>query len=849
MERSLKKIIILLALLLLPGLAYTAYLEFMDDAAGGISDNIFYDFVRHNGAVWASTGRGVTYTVDGGLTWNYFDTSNGLPFNEITALHSSGDTLWVAVNEAREEPASRSVVLDGMGITFTDNDGQLWNLIEPEGTVDFRRNVFELDGVDSIIAFAAWAGGLGITFDNGTTWKKVYASYEDSVDYAAVLGGASINTLPPTNLYFAAAVDTFHQDTMMLWAGSADGLMRFLYTPEYARLSSMQINYLGYGADYVFICGDSGLTRARLSGSNTMYHSVDEADGLTGGFATSAYMIGDYLLVGTLDEAGGDLPGLARSADTGLTFTAITAGLGELDTGTEYPSDFVTAGDYLFMAAFEAGLYKSADSGATWTAVSLDADAASLKNVVNSVDRYLDSLWIGTDTGIILATIDTASNADILTDTLFAFVDSDSSGARCRRIRIDKYYNNDGDAVDSTAIWAVQHPIDTMTGAYAVYYSNNAGTNWYTNPSFLLGAKHFDVDFFEGFVMVTGEGILRFAPNNNIAGLADWSSITGISIRDSLNSTTQTFQNVNINAIQIVNDTLYIGSDSGLAVSPPGGSFLSWGVTLPNDDLTDFTEVDIYDINDGISGNFVNALAIQLAPGGDTLVWASTHPGASGGGQDGISISPADGIDWETVYTGTSCWNFAFNGDTAFAATNAGLLMTVDYGVTWDTIDISGILANYPVNTPYAIDSGMQVISVFVDNDTLWVGTEAGAGNIDLNDMAFDDWDMFRAYDSTAEVYAYPVPFAPLEIGSRIYFHYPVREDAYVTLEVYDFAMDLVKTVVNNEFRSGGDGVSWMTDNWDGRNGKGDFVAAGIYNFKVTLSTGEVYWGKLAIEP
>jgi len=821
----------------------------MDDAHSGISDNIFYDFVRHDGAIWASTGRGVTYSTDGGITWNFFDTTNGLPYNEITALHSSGDTLWVAVNSAREDPATRSVVLDGEGIAFTDNNGDIWNVMEPEGTVDFRRTVYELKGVDSIISFAAWAGGLGVTFDNGQNWKKVYYSYEDSVDYASVLSGSSINILPPTNLYFATAVDTFHQDTMMLWAGSADGLMRYLYTPRYARLSSMQINYLGYGADYMFICGDSGLTRAKLADGRTYYHSVDETDGLTGGAATSAYMIGDYLLVGTLDQIGGDTPGLSRSVDTGLTFSAITSGLSELDTGTEYPEDFATMGDYVFMAAFEAGLYKSADSGATWTAVALDADPTSLKNVVHSVDRYLDSLWIGTDTGIVLATIDTASNADILTDTLFPFVDSDTSGARCTRIRIDKYYNTAGDAVDSTAVWAIQHPIDSMVGEYAVYYTNNAGTNWYVNTSFLLGAKHFDVGFFENIVMLTGDGILRYAPNNSIATQADWGSITGASIRDSLHANNQDFSLSKINAILVLNDTLIVGADSGLGVSPPGGDVFSWGVTVPDDDLTDFTAVDRYTVDDGLSGNFVNAMEVQLAPGGDTLVWASTHAGASGGGEDGISMSPADGSDWQIVHTGTACWNFAFNGDTAFAATNAGLLMTSDKGVTWDTLDIAGIIANYPVSTPYSIDSEMQVIGVLVDNDTLWVGTEAGAASIDLNDMSFENWSMFRAYDSTAEVYAYPVPYAPTTDGTRLYFHYPVPADAYVTLEVYDFAMDLVKTVVDNEFRTGGPGVAWMTDSWDGYNGKGDLVAAGIYHFKVTLSTGEVYWGKLAIEP
>lgn len=845
MEWDLKRIILFLALFVLPGIALGGYLKFLDDPRNGISDNVFYEFVRHDGAIWASTGRGVTFSTDGGITWGYYDTTNGLRFNEITAIHSSGETLWVAVNEARLEPASQQIVLDGQGLNFTDDNGQTWLVVEPEGTVDFRRNVYDITGADSVITFSAWAGGLGVSFDNGVNWKKVYFTREDSIDYQAVLDGAALGSLPPTNLYFAAAVDNNYLDTMILWAGSAQGLMRYVFTPEYSRLSSMHIRYMATGGGFAFLCGDSGLTRFRFENGREDFYSANELNGLTGQYATAAAFFGDYLVVGTLNEVGGNTPGLARSADTGFTFTAVTTGLGDLDTGAEYPKDFSAVGDYLYMAAFEAGLYRSADSGNSWTGLPLDADPASLQNIVNSVDSYMDSLWIGTDSGIILAVIDTLTTGDITSQTLFPFVDSDTSGARCERIRIQKYYNADITAVDSTAVWAIQHPLDEDIGSYAVVYSGNAGTTWATNVNYLLGPVHHDIDFLGNFVMVVGNGIIRWT--NNRGG--DWNTITGLSIQDSLLDIPVNYDGTAINDLVFIGDTLYLGSDSGFAISPPGGGVFTWHLVIPDDDLTNHTWVDRYTVDSGLTGNFVNAMEIQYAPGGESYVWASTHPGASGGGTDGISMSPTDGRDWQEVYDGSQIWNFAFNGDTVFAAANAGLLMSPDFGATWDTINIAGLLVNYPGSVPYAIDSDLQVISVLVDNDTLWVGTEAGAGSIDLNEADFDDWAMYRAYDSTAEIYAFPTPFSPLSESEALYFHYPVRQDAYVTIEIYDFAMGLVKTVINNEFRAGGDDVAWMTDRWNGYNGKGDLVAAGIYHFKVSLSTGEVYWGKLAVEP
>ena len=81
-------------------------------------------------------------------------------------------------------------------------------------------------------------------------------------------------------------------------------------------------------------------------------------------------------------------------------------------------------------------------------------------------------------------------------------------------------------------------------------------------------------------------------------------------------------------------------------------------------------------------------------------------------------------------------------------------------------------------------------------------------------------------------------------------FHFTVSEPGYVTLEVYDFAMNLVARPIDNVWYDAGihpDGGS-QGRTWDGLNGNGDRAAVGVYYFKVDVD-GDTRWGKLAIIP
>jgi len=64
-----------------------------------------------------------------------------------------------------------------------------------------------------------------------------------------------------------------------------------------------------------------------------------------------------------------------------------------------------------------------------------------------------------------------------------------------------------------------------------------------------------------------------------------------------------------------------------------------------------------------------------------------------------------------------------------------------------------------------------------------------------------------------------------------------------VTVKVYDFALDLVKTVVKDKPRPAGD----FAEVWDGRNEVGEEVANGVYFYRVELEGEGTFWGKVIV--
>ncbi len=303
--------------------------------------------------------------------------------------------------------------------------------------------------------------------------------------------------------------------------------------------------------------------------------------------------------------------------------------------------------------------------------------------------------------------------------------------------------------------------------------------------------------------------------------------------------------------------TVLVGSSDGLAITRNEG--ITWEVTkfaptykkaiwagsaagiykfLYNQSSQFDTVLGFSQDSLGLTGDFVVSLAIQQY-GGRKIIWAGTQPTYSG--EYGISYTTDDGDTWNTTLLGDRVWNFAFDDSVIWVATSAGIKRSDDWGKTWTVFDsINGITVFESINGIYTTEFS----SVAMIGNQIWAGSADGlAWSADKGNT----WNTVRTAvpigtKGSETAYAYPSPFSPIVEPTRIRYR-PIR-DGQVTVKVYDFAMNLVKTLEDKQQRLGGSEGEAV---WDGKNGKGEIVANGVYFFKVEAPGGQTEWGKVVV--
>ena len=245
-----------------------------------------------------------------------------------------------------------------------------------------------------------------------------------------------------------------------------------------------------------------------------------------------------------------------------------------------------------------------------------------------------------------------------------------------------------------------------------------------------------------------------------------------------------------------------------------------------------------------ISGNFVVGLAHQKTED-KNIIWAATWKAENLEEEYAVSKTENGGLTWTVHLEGIKAQNIETDGPNVYVATHDGLYKSPDYGATW---------FRFPPITDKSTGEAVYTLeyySVYADQNIVWAGTADGLARTSNNGFT---WDIFRSFRPTGEkgeprTYAYPNPFSPkrhneLNGDGHVRLQYNVKSDTYVTVKVYDFAMDLVTTVCENKFRPGpGD----FNEVWTGVNDYGDEVANGSYFYSVTIDGDGAYWGKILI--
>lgn len=306
--------------------------------------------------------------------------------------------------------------------------------------------------------------------------------------------------------------------------------------------------------------------------------------------------------------------------------------------------------------------------------------------------------------------------------------------------------------------------------------------------------------------------------------------ITGTGYTFSLNPNT----NLNHRAftIEAVNDsTIYVGTADGINKSSDWGK--SWRKYNFQNSGTGTNRV---------SGNFVVNLHVQRYNGNEIL-WAATRKAEDLLEVYAISYTSNGGLNWAYTLNDISPNGVSSKDSIVYALTDEGIWRG-NFGIfDWTK---PGLIVDEETNdvlhTQYFYSGNHS-------NDTLYIGSADGlCKTIEFGQPWVGKWKIFRAISpinlsSDLKTYAAPNPFAPDDEVVRI-FYKTGKSPSKITIRVFDFGMNPVRTVIQNATRHNPDELFTQ---WDGKNDNGYQVANGVYFYRIEVEGDDDVWGKIIV--
>lgn len=805
--------------------------------------NSIVEIVADLQGVWLATERGISYTSDNGTTWQNFDRdeTGDLLSNEIAALGVRGDTLWAATSFTRvfgDETQGFQSVPFGTGFAVTGNRGATWTHFTPDQDSGAGMLAFDISFSDSAVWAASFFGGLVRSTDGGATWINAFPDSLAKFDFETQ------SFFNRNNRFFSVAADKRSNDTIVVWAGSAAGLNKFIYLPRRLELADNRIFDIAFdGARHWFGTAD-GLSYTPDTGRS--FISISSSAGVPATGAVSAlYAVADTILAAfTDDDSLRNGGGLFLSTDGGATWPLISnppfIGSGQV------VRQIVKVGTVFYAAANRAGLMYSTDGGQNWQSVFLTSTGADSSAVLKR-QQFLslapfrpsnDSLILLGGSRFGMATMifpNFTTRPDSFSSLSYMLADTNTAnpdtlkGNRVEKVAVGKFK-------DTLTFWAIAHP-DAFPEAFSVIRSNDTGKTW-SNRFAAIPA--YEIGFQDSALWLGVFDSLLFSGDNGL-------TFKSVLVRDTV--TKLSLARRSVLALLTDSASVWAGTTNGAAFTT-SDSGQNWGVFRTEKEEAHKVQRYFFSLtNPTVPGNFGVVLGVQKS-GVNKAVWFGSHTTDIAGERSGVARSTDDGVTWksDSTFLDILAWNFAFWGDTVWVASSSGLFRSPDMGQTWEPVPIAGVDAYSGAATSFS--DVVEILSVRqINGTTVWAGSTDGAA-VSFN--LGQDWKIFRRFASTgtgpgtagAEIYASPVPFSPSRGLGVCRFHYRPTVNSNVTIEIFDFAMRRVKTVIHDAPRSAG--LQYDTDSWDGKNEKGGEVANGTYFFRIDFG-GEKKWGKLVV--
>ena len=235
-----------------------------------------------------------------------------------------------------------------------------------------------------------------------------------------------------------------------------------------------------------------------------------------------------------------------------------------------------------------------------------------------------------------------------------------------------------------------------------------------------------------------------------------------------------------------------------------------------------------------LTGNWVISIEEQPLPGRNAI-WMATWDGSDGRGprqRFGVTVTRDGGETFEQVLVDERVFDFAFLDEKVFVAGESGLFISEDGGRSWTTVrDFFD-----PLQPDRIVPLDVEVLSVATTaNGDLWVGTTDG---VFKSTDEGNTWRIFRVEVPPnpenptesipdAEVFAYPNPFSPF-IDRFIRIRYELEESRSVTIQIFDYGMNLIRELNEASLSAG-----VRETIWDGTDSNGLRVANGTYFYLV----------------
>jgi photosystem II stability/assembly factor-like uncharacterized protein len=386
----------------------------------------------------------------------------------------------------------------------------------------------------------------------------------------------------------------------------------------------------------------------------------------------------------------------------------------------------------------------------------------------------------------------------------------------------------------------IPQPMDTFTTHYGYFLRPNGDTLTITSVRTNIDNVTYDIAVTDSTIWLTsfagGTRVARILSDGTIAPF----ELTGIP-PDTLDEVLPNqdydflidpFLNLNHRAFSVIaaTDGIWAGTAAGINRSTDAG--LSW------------TRYSV--ANSNLPGNFVVALGEQIYVENGQLyrnMWAACNQALGQNEYNGIAVSADSGRTWRVVLRGPFMNNIAFDGKTVYVASDDGLYRSGDLGTTWERF-----LTLVDRNTQ---DRTYSPAFLSVGLDSTSNPARVYAGNVDVLAVSDDNgvsWRFARSFidpgtNGTPRSYAAPNPFSPsfLPNVTRFFFDSTGLDPAAdkVTIRIYDFAMDLVATVAEDESLT-------KQFAWNGLNNRGKRVANGTYVYTIKAG-GRTFWGKVTV--